>query len=76
MTLENRIKLHCQSKRCNGEERNYIKIGSFSQDKNLHIYVCEKCDQKVYRRGKWKNNVKQGVLEIIIKERDVKKGKV
>lgn len=52
MTLENRIKLHCQSKRCNGAERVYIKIGVFPYDRKCSIYVCEKCEQKVYKRDK------------------------
>lgn len=52
MKLENRVVMFCPSKVCKGEKRIYVKIGNPPNDKSTGIYTCERCDNKVYRRGK------------------------
>lgn len=50
MTLENRIKEFCQSKRCNGQERIFVKIGYYPLDKKMAIYTCEYCGHHISKR--------------------------
>ena len=48
--LENRIKEFCQSKLCNGQERNFIKIGYYPLDKKMAVYVCDYCGHHISKR--------------------------
>ena len=47
MTLENRIKELCQSRRCNGQERIFVKIGYYPLDKKMAVYVCDYCGHHI-----------------------------
>jgi len=49
-SLENRIKIFCQSRVCDGKERNFIKIGYYPMDKKMAVYTCEYCGHHVSKR--------------------------
>ena len=49
MTLD-KIKQYCNSKRCGGLEKTFVKVEELNYKEIFAVYKCEKCGNRIYMK--------------------------